>query len=130
MKIKEYIRQRGMNVNQLAAATGISYMTLNDLYKGRTSLSRTSSEHLYKISKALDVPMEELLDDYMIEAQAGFAIPAALIDIIKEVRSYDKNDPYGFRIEALDNLENFSKDYCLEGALTWKQRDDLIKMLA
>jgi len=130
MKLKDYLRQRNMNVNELSAKTGISYMTLNDIYKGKTRLSRTSSEHLYKISKVLDVSMEELIDDYMIEEQVGFSIPAALIDLIKEIRSYEKDDQYGFRIEALDNLESFSKDYCLEGAITWKQRDDLLRMFA
>ena len=130
MKLKDYLKQRNMNVNELSAQTGISYMTLNDIYKGKTRLSRTSSEHLYKISKALGATMEELLDDYMIEEQAGFSIPAALLDLVKEIRSCDKDDPYGFRIEALDNLESFSKDYCLEGAITWKQRDDLLRMLA
>ena len=128
MKLRDYLKKNGINVNELSSKTGISYMTLNDLYKDRTKLSKTSSAHLYKIAKALNISMEELLEDYMIEDLAGFTIPAALLDLVKEIRNYDNNDPYGFRIEAVENLENFSKDYCLEGAITWKQRDDLIRL--
>ena len=127
MKLKDYLKKAKMNVSELSRMTGISYMTLSDLCKGRTSLAKTSSENLYKISKAVNTPMEELLLDYYIEEQVGFRIPDALIDLIKEIQKYDKNDPYGFRIDAVDNLENFSKNYCLDGILTWKQRDVMLK---
>ena len=129
MKLKGYMKENHIAVSELSRLTGISYMTLNDLYKEKTMLSRTSAAHLYKIAKALGVSMEDLLIDYLIEEQAGFGIPAALMDLIKEINAYRDEDPYGFRIEALDNLENFSKDYCLEGAITWDQRDKLLSMV-
>ena len=127
MKLNNYLHKEKINVSDLSKMTGISYMTINDLYKGYTMLTKTSSENLYRISKALKVPMEELLSDYLIEEKLGFSIPGALIDLIKEILKYDIDDPYGFRIEAIDNLENFSKNYCLDGILSWSQRDKILK---
>ena len=130
MKLKGYLKKAKINVSDLSRLTGISYMTLSDLCKDRTSLTKTSSENLYRISKAVNTSMEELLVDYLIEEQAGFNIPEALIDLIKEIQKYDEGDPYGFRIDAVDNLENFSKNYCLDGILSWKQRDVLLQKFA
>lgn len=127
MKLNNYLHKEKIKVSDLSKMTGISYMTINDLYKGYTMLTKTSSENLYRISKALKVPMEELLSDYLIEEKLGFSIPGALIDLIKEILKYDIDDPYGFRIEAIDNLENFSKNYCLDGILSWSQRDKILK---
>lgn len=127
MKLKNYLHREKIKISDLSELTGISYMTLNDLYKGNTMLTKTSSENLYKISKVLKVPMEELLSDYLIEERLGFSIPGALIDLIKDIMKYDVDDPYGFRIEAVDNLENFSKNYCLDGILSWTQRDRILK---
>ena len=127
MKLKSYLNEAKIKVSALSKQTGISYMTLNDLYKENTPLTKTSSENLYKISKALNVPMEELLSDYLIEEKLGFSIPSALTDLIKEIMKYDVDDPFGFRIEAVDNLENFSKNYCLDGILSWSQRDQILK---
>lgn len=120
------MKKDGINVSRLSKMTGISYMTLNDLYKGITPLTKTSSDNLYRISRSIHIPMEELLSDYILEEEVGFSIPSALINIIKEILSYD-DDPYGFKIDAIDNLENFSKNYCLEGILTWEQREAIIK---
>lgn len=130
MKLKDYLRKEKLNVSDLSKMTGISYMTLSDLCKDRTSLTKTSSENLYRISRVFNISMEELLTDYLIEERAGFRVPGALIELIKDIQKYDKDDPYGFRIEAVDNLENFSKNYCLDGILTWKQRDILLREFA
>ena len=130
MKLKDYLKNEKINISELSKKTEISYMTLSDLCNGRTSLAKTSSENLYKLSKTLHVSMEELLSDYLIEEEAGFALPGALIELIKEIQKYDENDPYGFRIEAIDNLENFSKNYCFDGILTWKQRDKLMHIFS
>ena len=127
MKLKDYLSNAKITVSDLSELTGISYMTLYDLYKGNSLLTKTPSENLYKISKALNVPTEELLSDYLIEEKLGFSIPGALTDLIKEIMKYDVDDPFGFRIEAVDNLENFSKNYCLDGILTWSQRDKILE---
>ena len=130
MKLKDYLKKEKLNVSDLSKMTGISYMTLSDLCKGKTSLTKTSSENLYRISKVFNISMEDLLTDYLIEERAGFRVPVALIELIKDIQKYDKDDPYGFRIEAVDNLENFSKNFCLDGILTWKQRDILLQEFA
>ena len=112
MKLKDYLKREKINISDLSRLTGISYMTLSDLYK---------------ISKAVNVSMEELIEDYLIEEKAGFTIPGALIELIKEIQKYAVDDPYGFRIEAVDNLENFSKNYCLDGIISWEQRSELLE---
>ena len=130
MKLQEYLKSKKINISDLTKLTGISYMTLSDLCKGRTGLEKTSSENLYKISKAVNVSMEELIEDYLIEEKAGFTVPGALIELIKEIQKYAVDDPYGFRIEAVENLENFSKNYCLDGIISWEQRSELLEKFA
>ena len=130
MILQNYLKSKKINISDLSKLTGISYMTLSDLCKGRTGLLKTSSENLYKISKAINVAMEELIEDYVIEENAGFSVPDILMDLIKEIQKYAVDDPYGFRIEAVDNLENFSKNYCLDGIITWEQRDILLRKFA
>ncbi len=126
MKLQAYLKKEKMKITDLSKKTGISYMTLSDICKGKTMLTKTSSENLFKISKAIDVPMEELIEDYLIEEEVGFSIPGILIDLIKEIQKMDLDDPYGFRIEAIENLENFSKNFCFDGIISWEQREILI----
>ena len=40
-------------------------------------------------SKAVNVSMVELIEDYLIEEKAGFSVPGALIELIKEINGQD-----------------------------------------
>ena len=65
MSIQELIVQSGMTKYRVAKQSGIPYATLNDLCSGKTSIEKCSGETLYRLAKALDVSIEQLLGTVM-----------------------------------------------------------------
>jgi len=55
------IAQRHWTKYQLSKISQIPYTTLNDLFNEKTSLLKSSSETLYKLSKVLNLSMEDLI---------------------------------------------------------------------
>ena len=62
MKLKELRIKRELSLKTLSELTNIPYRTLQDIEHGKISINNTSSINLYKISKALGVKMESLID--------------------------------------------------------------------
>ena len=52
---------------RLAKNSGIPYTTLNDICNGKTQLEKCSAETVYKLAVELGVPMETLLEPYMVK---------------------------------------------------------------
>ena len=52
---------------RLAKNSGIPYTTLNDICNGKTQLEKCSAETVYKLAIELGVPMESLLEPYMVK---------------------------------------------------------------
>ena len=63
MTIQDVLQKKKMSVYRLAKTSEVPYATLNDLYNGKTRLEKCSAETVYKLAKALDVSMEELVAD-------------------------------------------------------------------
>lgn len=61
MDINELLEQRHMTKYKLAQYSNVPYTTLNDICKGKTSISKCSAETVYKLAKAFNISMEELL---------------------------------------------------------------------
>ncbi len=61
MDINELLEQQHMTKYKLAQYSNVPYTTLNDLCKGKTSISKCSAETVYKLAKAFHISMEELL---------------------------------------------------------------------
>lgn len=65
MTISELLKRNNKTLYQLSKNSGISYTTLNDIYHGRASLAKCTAETVYKLSRELDIGMEELLSPYV-----------------------------------------------------------------
>lgn len=65
--IQEVLRKNGISIYQLAKNSGVPYSTVNDICNGKTRLEKCGADTVYKLSKALDVTMETLLEPYMKE---------------------------------------------------------------
>ena len=65
MRINEIITQNGMTKYRLAKLSGVPHATLNDLCSGKTHIEKCSGETLYRLAKALEVPIELLLESAM-----------------------------------------------------------------
>lgn len=66
MKLEELLYKRNISALRCSQESQVPYSTLSDILKGKTPIEKTSSDTLYKLSKALNVSMEEL-----IESSAG-----------------------------------------------------------
>ena len=69
MILDDLMERSGMSRYRLAITAGVPHATLNDLCNGKTKLERCSAETLYKLSKALDVSMEQLMEGNDTEMQ-------------------------------------------------------------
>ena len=65
MSINEIIDQSGMTKYRIAKLSGIPHATLNDLCSGKTHIEKCSGETLYRLSKTLQLPIEQLLESAM-----------------------------------------------------------------
>lgn len=62
MTIMQFIKEKGLSRYSLSKTSGIPWATLSDICSGKTSLSRCSAQTLSKLSKALGLTMEEILE--------------------------------------------------------------------
>jgi plasmid maintenance system antidote protein VapI len=67
MLIPELLESKNMTLYKLSKNSSIPYSTVNDIYHERTSLDKCSAETVYKLSKELNISMEELLMPYLRE---------------------------------------------------------------
>ncbi|MCR5802184.1 MAG: helix-turn-helix transcriptional regulator [Lachnospiraceae bacterium] len=58
--IKSILEQRGLTAFKLSKETGLPYSTVTDIVTGKTAIQSVSASVLYKLSKALDMSMEQL----------------------------------------------------------------------
>lgn len=61
MTIIELLSEKGLSRYSLSKKSGVPWATLSDICSGKTKLSRCSAQTLLKLSKALELSMEELL---------------------------------------------------------------------
>jgi len=73
MTIKEILEKKKMSIYRLSKSSGVPYTTVNDICNKNIDLKKCSAETVYKLSKALDVTMEDLLNDY-IEERISFEL--------------------------------------------------------
>lgn len=61
MELGILLKNRNMSVYQCAKKSGVPYTTLLDIVKGKTQIEKCTAETVYKLAKALNMEMEELL---------------------------------------------------------------------
>lgn len=93
MKINNILNESGMTKYRLAKQAGIPHATLSDICSGKTQIEKCSAETVYKLAKALHVPMELLVAPTVTDPQAErerayeYALPEYLqhdLDAFKE----------------------------------------------
>ena len=55
------MKQKNMSIYRLAKTSEVPYATVNDIFNGKAQLEKCNAETIYRIARALDVSMEELL---------------------------------------------------------------------
>lgn len=60
--MQKILDSKKKSIYQLTKETGLAYSTLNYIVNGRTPFDKCSVDKFYKISKALDMSMDELYE--------------------------------------------------------------------
>lgn len=71
--LKSILKQKNMSIYQCAKLSGIPYTTLSEVIRGKTRLEKCTAEVVYKLSKILDISMEDLISD-SVEVRCDFEI--------------------------------------------------------
>lgn len=84
MTIQDALKERNMSIYRLAKASEVPYATLNDICNGKTRLEKCSAETIYRLAKALNVSMEELLAPCMIKRPSFENFKSTVCHRVKE----------------------------------------------
>jgi len=65
MNINDLLEKRGITKYRLSKNSNIPYTTLNDICSGKAQIEKCSAETIYRLSKELNVSMDELIEESM-----------------------------------------------------------------
>ena len=85
MTIRETLKEKNMSVYRLAKESRIPYATVNDICSGKASLEKCSGETIYKLAKALELSMEELLTPCLLERSSFENFKSTVCHRLKEI---------------------------------------------
>ncbi|MGI6744031.1 MAG: helix-turn-helix domain-containing protein [Eubacteriales bacterium] len=89
MTIREKLNEKNMSVYRLAKVSELPYATVNDICSGKAQLEKCSAETIYKIARALDVSMEELLAPCFIKRSSFENFKSTVCHRVKELGDID-----------------------------------------
>jgi DNA-binding Xre family transcriptional regulator len=73
MNINDLLEQKQMSKYKLSKVSGVPFTTVSEITTGKTKIKNCTGENLYRLAKALDVTVEDLLSDSM-EYRPSFEI--------------------------------------------------------
>ena len=103
MSINELLVQKNITKYRLWKESGVPQATISDICTGKTSIEKCSAETLYRLSKALNLPMEFLIENAMKDSSEQ-ADPEA-----ERERSYEYGLP-GYLQHDLDAYKDGLKN--------------------
>ena len=89
MTIREALKEKNMTIYRLARESGLPYATVNDIYNGKAQLGKCSAETIYKIARALDVSMEDLLAPCFLKRSSFENFKSSVCHRVKELGDID-----------------------------------------
>lgn len=73
LELEAILKKMNMTIYQCAKLSGIPYTTLSEVVRGKTRLEKCSAETVYRLSKVLNVSMEDIMAD-SIEPRDDFEV--------------------------------------------------------
>ena len=89
MYLDHQLQQKNMTIYRLSKESGVPYATLNDICNGKTRLEKCSAETVYRIARALDTPMENLLAPFMEKRSSFELFKSSVCHRLKELGDID-----------------------------------------
>ena len=62
---RDLLNKKNITAYRLSKESGVPYATISDLCCGKTKLEKCTAETVYRLAKALDMTMEEMLKRHM-----------------------------------------------------------------
>lgn len=70
MTLNQVLTDNQISKYRLSKNSGVPYMTINDICKGKTNMADCSAKTIYKIARELRASMEELIESYLQSSPA------------------------------------------------------------
>lgn len=99
MYLNDLLKQKNMSRYRLAKESGVAQTTVTDICSGKAQLEKCKAETVYKIAKALDISMEELLKPCFLKRGSFENFKSAICHRVREMGDID------FIIDTLENDE-------------------------
>lgn len=130
MRLTELMEEKKLSIYRLSKESGIPYTTLNDICNGKTSLEKCSAETVYKLARALDISMEELLEP-CLEVFPDFELFKSNVchhlkqlgDIDFVIETLEKND-----IRRYYRMKRYLESFYLLGMLDYVSNENAIPL--
>lgn len=122
--LEKYLKEKNMSVYKCAILSGLPYTTVLEIVKGKTTLSKCSVETVYKISKTLNIPVGQLIEESMEYRIAFEEFKSNICHMVKDLGDID------FIIKQLkdDNIRKYwNKKWYPEAFYTLAMVDYLSK---
>ena len=111
MVINDLLRNSGFTKYRLSKISGVPYATVSDICSGKARIENCSAETVYKLAKAFDVTMEELVSERLEYRPAFDTFKSNVCHMVKNMGDID------FIIDTLENDKvrfYFNKKWYLE----------------
>lgn len=87
--LNEILKEKNITMYQCAKLSGIPYTTLSEVIRGKTRIEKCSAETVYRLSKVLDVSMEDLMRD-SVKTRPDFEVfKSNVCHLVKDTDEFD-----------------------------------------
>lgn len=100
MMLEKILKEKNISVYKCAKESNIPYTTLLEIVRGKTNIENCSAQTVYRLSKTIDMPMEEILEKCRAPERVAFeTFKSQMCHIVKSKGDID------FIIDTLSNDE-------------------------
>jgi len=96
MDINDLLKQKNITKYKLSKLSGVAFTTVSEITTGKTKIKNCTGETLYRLAKALDVTIEDLLAESMEYRQSFDTYKSYVCHMVKDMGDLD------FIIETLE----------------------------
>ena len=85
MTIQDALKKKSMSIYRLAKISEVPYATVNDICNGKAKLEKCSAETIFRLARALDISMEELLAPCFLKRSSFENFKSSVCHRVKEL---------------------------------------------
>jgi DNA-binding Xre family transcriptional regulator len=89
MNINDILEEKNITKYQLSKISGVPFATISDISTGKAKIEKCSANTLYKLSKALNVTMEDLVTDSMEYRQSFEVFKSNVCHMVHDMGDMD-----------------------------------------